>query len=238
MCRARRPHRPRRSENPDAVARHPGTNLPPRRAGGNDRPGAAHRAGALRRGRRAPRQTAGSPGAGGTARLAGERADFPLRSGQGSEAIVLALGRDSGPGDLPTAKGSSGSLAALPPSRERYLLHNGCGPCVACPVGRSERTDREEESIGAHVAETLIRIHTHYSGTMTSPELRGPHVCLERRCGHPEEDHLVTPELAGPCEEVVWCVRCQRHEVHRNRSWWPWHRSEPVPPHLRISRPN
>jgi len=53
----------------------------------------------------------------------------------------------------------------------------------------------------------------------SNSELRGSHPCLERRCGHPETDHLPTPELAGPAETVVWCVSCRRHEIHRPRRW-------------------
>ncbi len=51
-------------------------------------------------------------------------------------------------------------------------------------------------------------------------DLRGPHPCLDRGCGHPETEHLRTPELAGPRELIVWCAACRRHETRRLRSWF------------------
>ncbi len=51
-------------------------------------------------------------------------------------------------------------------------------------------------------------------------DVRGPHPCLERGCGHSDTDHLPTPELAGPNELIVWCAACRRHESRRKRSWF------------------
>jgi hypothetical protein len=49
---------------------------------------------------------------------------------------------------------------------------------------------------------------------------RSSHPCLDRDCGHPESEHLHTPELAGTLETVVWCAACRRHEIRRPSRWW------------------
>ncbi|MGI0129175.1 MAG: hypothetical protein ACREEC_03345 [Thermoplasmata archaeon] len=61
------------------------------------------------------------------------------------------------------------------------------------------------------------------------PEERRPvHPCATNDCGHPDSDHIATPELAAPAEVVVWCARCHRHEVGRPRRLrLPWSRGDP-----------
>ncbi|HTS32923.1 MAG TPA: hypothetical protein VMI55_03165 [Thermoplasmata archaeon] len=49
------------------------------------------------------------------------------------------------------------------------------------------------------------------------PAPHGSHPCLSRRCGHAQEHHVHTPELAASTERVVWCTQCRRHEVRRAR---------------------
>jgi len=68
--------------------------------------------------------------------------------------------------------------------------------------------------------------------------LRGPHSCLGRGCGHPDGDHLGTPELAGPAELVVWCVSCRRHEVRRARGFWVHLSSDRRPKRAVLNRSN
>ncbi|HEV2429544.1 MAG TPA: hypothetical protein VGV64_06855 [Thermoplasmata archaeon] len=43
--------------------------------------------------------------------------------------------------------------------------------------------------------------------------------CRISGCGHPDQHHLATPELATGRERAVrWCIPCRRHEVvHRSR---------------------
>jgi len=57
---------------------------------------------------------------------------------------------------------------------------------------------------------------------------RSSHPCLTRGCRHPDTDHVVTPELAGREEVVVWCFGCRRHESRESRRWFqPWFRKSP-----------
>ncbi|MCI4365667.1 MAG: hypothetical protein L3K10_06375 [Thermoplasmata archaeon] len=66
---------------------------------------------------------------------------------------------------------------------------------------------------------------------------RRSHPCLDRRCGHPSEEHVATPELAAGGESVAWCMRCRRHEV-RGPSWAAPFRFGLHPrPRSRASRP-
>lgn len=53
-----------------------------------------------------------------------------------------------------------------------------------------------------------------------TPESRSGHRCLSSHCGHPESEHVATPELAGEAELVVFCSTCRHHEVHRLRGIW------------------
>lgn len=65
------------------------------------------------------------------------------------------------------------------------------------------------------------------------------HPCVTSDCGHPETEHVSTPELASASEVVVWCAACRRHEVHRPRRWrLPWSRSVTPPVRGRFSRPS
>ncbi len=56
---------------------------------------------------------------------------------------------------------------------------------------------------------------------------RGAHRCLARRCGHPDSDHVPTPELASRGEVIVWCVACLRHEGRTFRPGAFRHRPTP-----------
>jgi len=63
-----------------------------------------------------------------------------------------------------------------------------------------------------------MRAH-HYFAMMSANDSHVPYPCLGRRCGHEATDHVLTPELAGPTEVVVWCAKCHRHETRRPTRW-------------------
>ncbi len=72
---------------------------------------------------------------------------------------------------------------------------------------------------------------------MTGAEsARAGHACLARNCGHPDSDHTLTPELAGPFETVVWCSACHRHETRSPRGWLPLLGRSARHPHRRAGR--
>ncbi|MGA8543293.1 MAG: hypothetical protein WB947_07150 [Thermoplasmata archaeon] len=74
---------------------------------------------------------------------------------------------------------------------------------------------------------------------MPHPEERIGHACVTRDCGHPQSDHVATPELAGTREVVIWCASCRRHEVRRpSRFRLPWTGSERPRARRRVSRPS